>query len=143
MLKQRKITALDAVTATTTSNKFYVGDAKRIGFIFRRANHSSGSTAFSVKGSLQPVGDGTGAADSFGYPTGGTGVTMTTLNLLINNLENTNAQQVVHSTDVTLNANGDEMAWLDPNVFVNWLEVTATETTDGTHSAFIVVEYED
>ena len=137
------ITAIDAVTATTVSSKFYVGDAKRIGFIFRRANHTAGSTAFSVKGSLQRLEDGIGTKDSFNYPTGGTAVTVVALNLLVNNLENTNAEEITRSTDVTLSANGDAIAWLDPLAFVNWVEVTATETTDGTHSAWVVVQYED
>ena len=142
MLRQRRITALNAVTATTVSSKFWVGGAKRIGFHFRRANHSAGSTAFSVKGSLEPFENGIGAKDAYNNPTGAGGVTMTALNMLINNLEDTNAESEVRSTDVSLSADGDAIAWLEPHVLVNWLEVTATETTDGTHSAWIVVEEE-
>lgn len=142
MIRLKRITALNGVTATTTSEKYWVGGARRIGFHFRRANHSSGSTAFSVKGSLEPKELGNGAPDVYGNRTGGAGVTMTALNLLINNLENANTEQLTRSTDVTLAANGDAFAWLDISAFVNWVEVTATETTDGTHSAWIVIEEE-
>lgn len=141
-MRQRRITALNAVTATTTSSKFWVGGAKRIALHYRRANHSSGSTAFSVKGSVEPFEFGIGAVDEFGNKTGGGGVTMTDLNVTFNNLEDTNAQSEVRSTDVTLAANGDAIVWLEPHILVNWLEITATETTDGTHSAWIVVEEE-
>ena len=143
MLRQRQITAINAVTATTTSSKFWVGGAARIGLLFRRANHSAGSTAFSVKGSLEPYELGNGAQDAHGKRTGGTGVTMTTLNVFVNNLENAIAEGLVRSTDVSLAANGDAFAWLDPAAFINWLEITATETTDGTHSAWIIIEEED
>jgi hypothetical protein len=142
MLRIRTIKAIDAATATAVSAKYWVGGARRIGILGRRANHSSGSTAFSVKGSLESYETGNGPADVYGNRTGGPTVTMTALNLFINNVENTNAEELTRSTDFSLSANGDAMAWLDPKTFVNWLEVTATETTDGTHTAFIVIEEE-
>lgn len=140
----RRITALDAVTATTTSSKFYVGGAKRIGFLFRRAADAGGTSAFTVKGSLQAREDGSGAADAFGNPTGGSGVTMTALNMLIDNVTNSNAQNLTRVNGKSIAAsNGDVMLWLDPACLVNWLEITVTETADGTHSAWIICEYED
>lgn len=143
MLRQQRITALNAVTATTVSNKFWVGGAKRIGLLFRRSAHSSGSTAFSVKGSLDAYDAAVGALDTRGNKLGGSGVAMTALNMLVNNVENTNEQTRTRSTDVTLSADGDAFAWIEADVLVNWLEITATETTDGTHSAFIIIEEED
>jgi len=142
MTRQRIIKAIDAVTATTVSSKYWVGGAKRIGFLFRRANHSSGSTAFSVKASLESYETGNGAQDAYGNRTGGAGVTMTALSMLLNNAANTNAQTRLRTASVSLAANGDAFAWLEPDILVNWLEVTATETTDGTHSAWIIVEEE-
>jgi hypothetical protein len=115
----KKIVALDGVTATTTSNKFFVGGAKRIGVLLRRADHSSGNTVFSIKGSLD-YGDVTPV--------------MTALNIWIDNVTNTNSQTLTRVNAKTLSANGDAMLWLDANAFVNYLEITATETTDGTHS---------
>jgi len=142
MLRQRRITALNAVTATTTSNKFWVGGAKRIGLHFRRADHSAGSTAFTVKGSLEPFETGTGPVDAHGNPTGGAAVTMTAVNMLVSNVTNTNGQMRTRVNSTSLAANGDAFVWLEPDILVNWLEVTATETTDGTHSAWIVIEEE-
>ena len=142
MIRQRRITAINAVTATTTSNKFWVGGAKRIGFLYRRADHSAGSTAFTVKGSLEPFELGSGPVDAFGNPTGGAAVTMTALNMLVSNVTNTNGQMRTRVNSISLAANGDAFAWLEPDILVNWLEVTATETTDGTHSAWIIVEEE-
>jgi hypothetical protein len=142
MIRLRRITALDAVTATTTSSKFWVGGAKRIRIMLRRADHSSGSSAFAVKGSLQAYADGRGTPDSFGNKTGGGGVTMTALNVLIDNVTNTNAQTLTRVNGKTLSADGDAFLWLSPECLVNWLEITVTETTDGTHSAWIAIEEE-
>jgi len=130
MIKTKVITALDAVVATTTSNKFYVGGAKRIGFLFRRADHSSGKTVFSV---------------NIGAESGDTVTpTMTACNMLIGNTAASNSQTTAHVASVdTGTANGDFYAWLDPICLVNWVSVTATETTDGTHSAFIILEVEE
>lgn len=138
----RHIKALDAVTATTTSSKFYVGGAVRVGIQLRRSQHGSGSSAFAVKGSMQPITDGAGVPDAFNNPTGGTGVTMTALNTLIDNVTNSNAQNITRVNGKTLSADGDAFLWLDPACLMNWLEITVTETTDGTHSATIVVEEE-
>jgi len=129
MIKTNVITALDAVTATTTSNKIYVGNAKRIGFLFRRANHSAGNTAFSVN-----IG---GESEDTVTPT------MLACNMLITNTANTNSQTLIRVASITLSANGDAYAWLDPFVVVTWVSVTATETTDGTHSAFVIVQVEE
>lgn len=128
MRSTKVITALDAVTATTVSKKFFVGDASRIALLVRRANHSSGSTAFSVKISCDPV----------------TTVTpvMTTYNMLIDNLTNTNGQMPTRIASKSLAADSDAYLFFDDFVKFNWIEITATETTDGTHSAFILVEHE-
>ena len=126
----RVITALDAVVATTTSNKFYVGGATRIGFLFRRADHSSGKTVFSVN-----IG---GEAESTVTPT------MTATNMLIPNVAGDNTKTLAHVASIdTGTANGDFYAWLDPVCIATWVSVTATETTDGTHTAFIMCEYSD
>ena len=45
-------TLLAAVTATTTSAAVSVEGLSRIGLQFKRANHSSGSSAFSVEGTI-------------------------------------------------------------------------------------------
>lgn len=144
MTRLRRITALSAVTATTTSAKFWVGGAKRIGILLRAAAITSGNGAFAIKGSLQPFEDGAGGGqDEFTNPKGGSGVTMTAINMFLDNVTNTNAQTLTRVNGTTLSANGDKYLWLSPECLMNWLEITVTRTTDGTYSAFIVVEDEE
>lgn len=111
------------MTATTVSSKIWIGDFDRVAILYRRANHSAGSTAFTVK-----AGFGELASDT---------PTMTAYNMLIDNLTDTNAQSETRINSKTLNADGDAMVWMDPACPATHIEITATETTDGTHSAFI------
>jgi hypothetical protein len=127
MKSTKVITALDAVVATTTSNKFFVGGAKRIAFLFRRAAHSAGSSLFTVNIGLE--------SEDTVTPT------MTATNMLIDDLTNTNTQNLTRVANHNLAANGDAILYLDPVVLCNWISVTVTQTTDGTHSAWIVLEY--
>lgn len=112
----------------------------RVGIMLRAAAISTGSGAFTVKGSRQGYDDGNGTPDVFGNRTGGTGVTMTSLNTLIDNVTNTNAQTLTRVNGKTLSSNIDAFLWLSPETPVEWLEITVTRTTDGTYSAWIVVE---
>ena len=119
------ITALDDVVATTTSNQIYVGDFKRVALLFKRAAHGSGNTAFTVTGGL--------AADASTDPT------MLSYTMLIDNVANTNSEtNYTHTASRTLSANGIVYTWLDPNCPVTHIAITATETTDGTHSAYVI-----
>ncbi len=113
---------IDAVTATTVSDPYVVSGAKKISFMFTRANHAAGSSAFSVEGSLD-------------------GVTYVALNKLISNATNTNAQTLTRVASVSLAANGSALASLDiEHDALYTIRVTATEVTDGTHSAVVLVE---
>lgn len=143
-IRNRRITALNAVTATTTSKKFFVGGAKRIGIHLRAASITSGNGAFAIKGSLEPFESGAAVTtfDEFNNPHGGAGITMTAVNMFIDNVTNTNAQNPTRVNGTTLSANGDKFLWLDPACLLNWLEITVTRTTDGTYSAYILVEDE-
>lgn len=128
MRSTRVLTALNAVTATTTSSKYYVGGARRIALLFRRADNAGGTSAFTVKASLDPEDTTT--------------PTMTALNLWIDNVTNTNVQDLTRVNGKSIAAsNGDAFLFLDQNCIANWLEITVTETADGTHSAFIICEY--
>ncbi len=129
MRKTKTLIALDAVTANTTSKKYEVGGATRIGILLRRANHSSGSSAFTVKGSMDPVGT--------------TSPTMTDLNMLIDNVTNDNSEGITRVNGKTLNSDSDAFLWVDTNCIVNWLEVSVAHSTDGVHTAHIIAEYED
>lgn len=118
-----RVTALNAVTATSTSNPIPVAGARRVSCAFTRADHSAGSSAFKLQGTLD-------------------GETWVDLNMLVENLTNTNVQDYVRATEITLSANGTTLAALDLAV-LGLLEIRAvvTETTDGTHSAEILIEY--
>ena len=123
-------TALDAVTATTTSSAIPIAGAKKITWFFTRANHSSGSTAFDVDVSLD-------------------GTTFIDFNMLIQNLARDagagTAGEDIGTTavaSVTLSSNTTETYSMDLNDFgFTQMKVTATETTDGTHSASFLIEY--
>ena len=116
------ITALNAVTATTTSEAIAVSGAKKITLAFTRANHSAGSSAFSVLGTVD-------------------GETYVTLNKLVTNVTNTNAQDVVRAASVTLSSNTTEIAHLDiGSLALLAIKVKVTETTDGTHTAKVLIE---
>lgn len=117
------------VTATTTSNLVDVRGAKRIGFLFRRANNAGGSSTFAVKGGME---DGSDASTP----------TMTTLNMLIDNVTNSNAQTLTRVASKAIsNANGDVLLWLSPECAVAWLSVTATIASDGDAKCLILLEY--
>lgn len=119
------ITALNAVTATTTSNEIFIGNFKRVAVLYRAASISSGNGAFTVKGGF--------AEDP------GTDPTMTAYNMLIDNLTNTNAQTLTRVNSKTLSSNIDAMLWVDmEQAPVTHLTITATRTTDGTYSAFVI-----
>lgn len=123
------IKVLDAVTETTTSGKVYVGNAKRVGFLFRRTlNSGGGSTAFSVNIGGEPEGTET--------------PTMLACNMLITNTANTNAQNLIRVASISLAADTDAYAWLDPACVCTWVSVTSTETTGGSGTAFVIVETE-
>ena len=112
-------TLLDAVTATTTSAAVSVEGLRRIGFQFKRAAHSSGSTAFTVEGTIN-------------------GTDWTALSVIVSNATNTNAQTRTRVASVSLASDTTALAWLEDLVVLKAIRVVATETTDGTHSAWMI-----
>lgn len=120
---------LNAVTATTTSNAVDIRGAKKVSFIFTRANHSSGSSKFealcSADGTLYAAGMliKTIAADA-GAGTAGEDIDYT------------------RALSATLAANGSEVWALDLKHFTyKEVKVKVTETTDGTHTCKMLIEY--
>ena len=119
----------DAVTATTTFSALDAANATKITCLFKRADHSSGSSKFEVLGSL----DGTTfsavmliqtiAADA---GVGATGVDI----------------GYTRALDTTMGANGTEV-WAVDLKYMNFKEIKirVTETTDGTHSCQALIEY--
>lgn len=116
---------LDAVTATTTSDVFVLECAKRVTFQFTRANHSAGSSAFSLEVSID-------------------GINYVAYNKLISNVTNTNAQTLTRVASVSLASNTSAVASMDlQHDHYKYARLTVTETTDGTHSATAFIEYEN
>ncbi len=122
MIRPELVKVLDAVTATTVSEPVNIENAEKISLIFTRANHSAGSSAFSVEVSLD-------------------GSTYVAFNKLISNATNTNAQTKTRVASVSLAANGSSTVAMDlENDIYRWMRITATETTDGTHTAKALIQ---
>ncbi len=122
MIRPELIKAIDAVTATTVSDPINIENAEKISLIFTRANHSAGSTAFSVEVSLD-------------------GSTYVAFNKLISNATNTNAQTKTRVASVSLASNTSSIVAMDlENDIFRWMRITATETTDGTHTAKALIQ---
>ncbi len=119
MAQYVEITMLSGVTATTTGVAQNVEGYKRIGFQFLRADHSSGSSKFEVYGSID-------------------GTNFVLLNMLIDNVTNTNGQMPTRVASITLSSDTSKLVWLDNFLGLKAVYVKVTETTDGTHSAFMI-----
>jgi hypothetical protein len=120
---RKVVKVLDGVTATTTSAAVDILGAKRVTLFCKRADHSSGSSAFTAE-----VGVGT---DYVSYKK------------WISNANNTNVQGETRVTTLTLSANGIDFVSMSPEDIFEFIKVTVTETTDGTHSAWLVIDYAD
>lgn len=118
-------TPIDAVTATTESGAIPVKGARKITIFGIRAAHSSGSSAFSVTVS----GDGTN---------------FVAYNRLLTNVANNNSQTPVRAASFALAANGTDFASMDLSTeSFDSIKVKVTETTDGTHSVRVIIEYDE
>lgn len=124
MSSNKLVTVLDAVTATTTSAAIDVQYAEKITLLLTRANNAGGTSTFSVSGSID-------------------GTTYVTLNSLIEDVTNTNAQNYVRTASVAIaNADGNKIVAVDlENNSFKFIKVTVTETSDGTHSCKALIEY--
>ena len=116
------IKVLDDVTATTTAQAVNIEDAKKVVLVCNRADHSSGSSAFTATVSV----DGSNYVDYKKW---------------ISNANNTNEQAVTRVTTLTLSADGTDFLTMDPDDGFLDIKVKVTETSDGTHSAWLYIEY--
>ena len=118
---------LDGVTATTTSSAVSIEDAIGVTFVFTRADHSAGNTVFSVTVSADEANDGT----------------YITYNKLIDNVTNANTETLTRVASSTLSSNTSKTYLMDLRAEgFKWMKITATETTDGTHTAKALVRYD-
>ena|SRR3990167_7208228 len=124
MYKEVKYTtALNAVTATTTSDPISIEGAKKVILELTRANHSAGSSAFKVQVSWD-------------------GVTYTDFAGLIDNIINSNAQTITRVVTKTLSSDITAYVAMDLEyLWFKWIKVVVTETTDGTHTAKVAVQF--
>jgi len=117
----QSIHTINAATATAVGQPIEVGNAKAISFVFKRSAHSSGSTAFTVEVSFD------------------SGTTWIAYAKLISNVANTNAQTLTRVASVSLTSNTTVLYTMEPEAITH-VRVTATETTDGTHDAWVLVK---
>lgn len=116
----KQIVLLDDVTATTTGGAVNVENAKKFTVVFTRSNHSSGSSAFALQGSVD-------------------GVNFVTL-AFIDNLANANTETLTRVTSKTLSSDTSTIAFLDEFVALKAIRCVCTETTDGTHRAVLFIQ---
>lgn len=125
--KVLKILNADTSTGAQTGSKIYVGNARRIGVLLRRGNHTAGNTVFSFKAGLE---------DIDGSPT------MSTFNMMLDNVTNSNVQNLTRVASKTLSSATDAILWVDPMVKINFIEVDWNTTTDGSATVFLLLEEE-
>jgi len=119
------IHALNGVTATTTSAPINVEGAKKVTLQFIRTNHASGKTVFTVTASL----DGTTFSAFAGLISAGTAVAASETIARVASYDTGTANaSAIYSLDLTVHAFKE-------------IKVVATETTDGTHDAWVYIEY--
>ena len=117
------ITLIDGAVATTTSSAINIEGASKVVLVYKRADHSSGKTVFSA----------TVSVDESNY---------ITYAKWISNTANSNAETLTRVASVdTGAANVTGFLTMSPEDGFKDIKVTATETTDGTHSAWLLVEY--
>jgi len=116
-----KITVIDEKTATFTSAAINIEDAEKVVLVCNRADHSSGSSAFTAQVSV----DGTNYIDYKKW---------------ISNANNTNAQGLTRVTTLTLSSNTTDFLTMSPEDGFKDIKVKVTETTDGTHSAWLFIQ---
>lgn len=120
---RKVIKVIDGVTATTTANPINILGAERVTLLCKRADHASGSSTFTAK-----VGVGDNLADYKKW---------------ISNVDNTNAQGLTRVTSLELSADGLDFLTMSPEDSFDTIEVKVVEDTDGTHSAWLIVDYRD
>lgn len=120
---RKVIKVLDGVTETTTANPINILGAEKVTLLCKRADHSAGSSTFTAK-----VGVGSNLADYKKW---------------ISNAVNTNVQGLARVASLVLSADGLDFLTMSPEDSFDTIEVKVTEATDGTHSAWLIVDYKD
>ena len=109
---------MDRISQTQTLGTSGVAGLRRLGLQFKAANIVSGSAVFKVQGTTN------GADWAF-------------VNL-VDNLSNTNSQNLTRVASKTLSANSNVLMWVDEGLALRAIRVSATITTDGSYSAYLI-----
>jgi hypothetical protein len=121
---------INNATATIESAGMDAGKASKISFVFKRTNHTAGQTVFTVQ--VCPESENVPDADS----------NWITYARLITNVANTNAESIVRANGVTITSSTTPvLVSMSPEDVVGKVRVVATETTDGTHNAWVMIQY--
>jgi hypothetical protein len=115
-------TAHSAVSATATSDVIPTEGAKKVSMWLNRTNHSSGSTTFTVTGSVD-------------------GVNYVALNNILTDVTNTNSQTVIRVASVALASDTSSLVSLDvAKLGLKAIKVVCTISTDGKGNCNVSVE---
>ena len=112
-------TSLSAVTVDTNGAEVNIEKMKRIGIQLLAADISSGNGVFTVEGTID-------------------GTNWVALNMLIDNVTNTNANNPTRVSSKTLSSNTSVLIWLDNFLGLKAIRVVVDVTTDGEYSAFVL-----
>lgn len=118
---RRVIKLFEDQTADKTSGAISILGAKRAVLFCKRASHTSGNTVFSAV-----VGVG---GNEIAY------------NKWISNVENTNAQMPTRVANLTLSSATSGFLTMSPEDTFETIKVTADVTTDGSNSAWLILDY--
>lgn len=108
-------------TADKTSGAVNILGAKKVVLFCKRAAHTSGNTAFSAVVGV----DGNEIA----------------YNKWISNVANTNVQDLTRVSSLTLSSATSGFLTMDPSDTFETIKVTADVTTDGSNSAWLILDY--
>lgn len=125
VVQTRDISLFSGVATTSTSSNISVNGAKRITLLLSRdmQGAASASTTFSVNVSPN-------------------GVNYVAYNKLVDNVTNTNAQNLTRVASKALTATGTAMLSFDlDRDIIKFFNVVATRNLDGTSSASALIEY--
>jgi len=120
---RKVVKVIDNATETTTANPVSILGAEKVTLLCKRADHGSGSSTFTAQ-----VGVGANLADYKRW---------------ISNATNTNAQGIARVANLVLSSNSVDFLTMSPEDSFEHIVVKVTEATDGTHSAWLIIDYKD
>ena len=117
------LNALDALTASGLSSEYNVAGADSISLWIKRSAHSSGSSTFTVEGTLD-------------------GTNWVVLNFLLSHVVNDNTETLTRVAAVALASDTNVLVGVDiEKLPLLKVRVRVVEVTDGTHNALLMVKF--